>query len=67
VERQRHGSRWRAFLGKFTGGCPLWGGVASFDSFPIILRHLEKTLTLKIEGSDGCVLSASAFEPAEFL
>jgi hypothetical protein len=37
-----------------------------FNGFSIVFRHLQKALTLKIEGSDGRVLSARTFEPAEF-
>jgi hypothetical protein len=54
-------------LGDLQIGCPLWVTLQGLDSFPIIFGHLEQALTLKVEGSDGRVLSAGALESAEFL
>jgi len=54
-------------LGNLQIGCPLRVTQQGLDGFPIILGHLEQALTLKVERSDRRVLSASAFESAEFL
>jgi len=47
-------------LGNLQIGCPLRVTLQGLDSFSIILGHLEQALTLKVEGSDSRMLSASA-------